>query len=454
MLMLEGKEMKTQEPSWTRALEVWGWSGELSAPWGRPAPWRRQEAELGEAEATVLQTEARRVGGPAPDPTAAPLRPGPAGRDTPGPSGVGTSHSPALHPAHVTIRAPQEGLLTSPPSTSSDTRAPRGRNCRTRLQNLSPSERSGPGKEPRLPGPCPRELSGTPRRVTSAGANHSEVTEFIPVGLPGSLGLHVCPLVVPLLAYLLPVTESLLAVAQLSFLEVRYISVTVPKMPLSLAAPEFCRISFAGCMVQLYFFLALACSGCALLGVMAYDRHVAICSLRRYPAIVSPGLCSLLAAGPWLSGFTTSTGKVFFIPRLGYCGPNVMNHFFCDVSPLLNLACSDVSLAELVDFLLALLMLLGPLPLTRTLSAAGRHEAFSTCASHLAVVVVFYSASLFIYARPHAIYSFDLHKLVPVVHTVLTPLLNPIICCLRKREVKEALHTVVQRAAQALGTSS
>ncbi|KAB0401520.1 hypothetical protein E2I00_002210 [Balaenoptera physalus] len=170
---------------------------------------------------------------------------------------------------------------------------------------------------------------------------------------------------------------------------------------------------------------------------MAYDHHVAICSPRRYPAIVSLGLCSLLAAGPWLSGFTTSTGKVFFISRLGYCGPNVMNHFFCDMSPLLSLACSDMSLAEL-----------------RTPSAAGRHEAFSTCASHLAMVFVFYSASLFVYARPRAIYSFDLHKLVPVVYTVLTPLLNPIICCLRNREVKEALHTVVQRAAQALGTSS
>eukprot|EP00069_Balaena_mysticetus_P010575 bmy_20716T0 len=297
-------------------------------------------------------------------------------------------------------------------------------------------------------------VKGSVSVVTSAGANHSEVTEFIPVGFPGSLGLHVCLLVVPLLAYLLPVTESLLAIAvihaspalhkpvygflsKLSFLEVWYISVTVPKMLLSLAAPEFHRISFAGCVVQLYFFLALACSGCTLLGVMAYDRHVAICSPLRYPAIMSPSLCSLLAAGPWLSGFTISVGKVFFISRLGYCGPNVMNHFFCDVSPLLSLACSDVSLAEL-----------------RTLSAAGRHEAFSTCASHLAVVVVFYSASLFIYARPRAIYSFDLHKLVPVVYTALTPLLKPVIYCLRNREVKEALHAVVQRAAQALGTSS
>ncbi|KAB1271533.1 Olfactory receptor 226 [Camelus dromedarius] len=317
----------------------------------------------------------------------------------------------------------------------------------------------------------------------SAGGNHSEVTEFILVGFPGSLRLHVGLLVLFLPVYLLTVTENVLIIAvirvspllhkpmyvflgNLSFLEVWYVSVTVPKLLLSLVAPEFRRISFAGCMAQLYFFLALACTECALLGVMAYDRYVAICSPLRYPAIMSPRLCSLLATGSWLSGFAISVGKVFFISRLGYCGPNVMNHFFCDVSPLLNLACSDMSVAELVDFLLALLILLGPLLLTvssytaiisavlRIPSATGRHKAFSTCASHLAVVVIFYSASLFIYARPRAIYSFDLNKLVSVVYTVLTPLLNPIIYCLRNREVKEALHRVVQGAAQTLGASS
>ncbi|XP_037687568.1 olfactory receptor 226-like isoform X2 [Choloepus didactylus] len=309
--------------------------------------------------------------------------------------------------------------------------------------------------------------------------NHTEVTEFILVGFPGSLGLHACLLALFLLAYTLTLTENLLIIAviraspalhkpmyvflsHLSFLEVCYVSVTEPKMLLSLAAPEFRRISFAGCMAQLYFFLALACTECALLAAMAFDRYVAVCSPLRYPAIVGPRLCSLLAAASWCSGFAVSLGKVFFISRLGYCGPNVMNHFFCDVSPLLNLACSDMSTAELMDFLLALLILLGPLLLTassyaailrallRIPSAAGRQKAFSTCASHLAVVAIFYSASLFIYARPRAIYSFEYNKLVSVVYTVLTPLANPVIYCLRNQEVKEAL----RRAAQALGASS
>ncbi|KAM4851854.1 olfactory receptor 6B1-like [Thomomys bottae] len=316
-----------------------------------------------------------------------------------------------------------------------------------------------------------------------AQGNHSEVTEFVLMGFPGSLGLHLFLLVLFLLAYLLTVTENLVIVtvihtspalhkpmylflSNLSFLEVWYISVTVPKALLSLAAPRFCRISFSGCMAQLYFFLALACTECSLLGVMAYDRYVAVCNPLRYPTVMSPGLCGLLAAGSWLSGFTISLGKVFFISRLGYCGPNVMNHFFCDVSPLLNLACSDMSVAELVDFLLALLILLGPLLLTifsyaailGTVlcmpSAAGRRKAFSTCASHLAVVVIFYSASLFIYARPRAIYSFNYNKLVSVVYTVLTPLLNPIIYCLRNKEFRQALHRAWQRAAQAPGPPS
>ncbi|MBZ3883073.1 Olfactory receptor 226 [Sciurus carolinensis] len=316
-----------------------------------------------------------------------------------------------------------------------------------------------------------------------ARANRSEVAEFILVGFTGPVGLRLCLLLLFLLAYVLTVTENLVIIAvvrtstvlhkpmylflsNLSFLEVWYVSVTVPKMLLSLAAPEFRRISFTGCMAQLYFFLALACTECSLLGVMAYDRYVAVCNPLRYPALMSPGLCSLLAAGSWLSGFTISLGKVFFISRLGFCGPNVMNHFFCDVSPLLNLACSDMSVAELVDFLLALLILLGPLLLTifsysailgavlRTPSRGGRQKAFSTCSSHLAVVVIFYSASLFIYARPRAIYSFNYNKLVSVVYTVLTPLLNPVIYCLRNQEVKRALHRVVQRAAQALGGTS
>ncbi|XP_007663089.2 olfactory receptor 226-like [Ornithorhynchus anatinus] len=311
----------------------------------------------------------------------------------------------------------------------------------------------------------------------SPKGNYTRVTEFILVGFPGSVGLRLSLFLLFLLAYLLTLSENLVIItlvqghrplrkpmyfflSLLSFLEIWYVSVTVPKMLAALLTLRARHISFLACMAQLYFFLGLACTECLLLAVMAYDRHVAVCHPLRYPAIMGPGLCLRLGAGSWLGGFAVSLGKTFFVSRLVYCGPDVLNHFFCDVSPLLNLACTDMSLAELVDFLLALVILLGPLLVSvfsyvsivaavlKIPSASGRKKAFSTCASHLAVVVIFYSASLFIYARPRALDSFDYNKSVSVVYTVLTPLLNPIIYCLRNQEVKDALKMMRKKATQ------
>ncbi|XP_015271173.1 PREDICTED: olfactory receptor 6B1-like [Gekko japonicus] len=297
-------------------------------------------------------------------------------------------------------------------------------------------------------------------------ANQSHVTEFILVGFPGSLKLQHSLFTVFLVAYTLTVMENLIVIVlicvniklhkpmyiflgNLSFLEIWYVSVTVPKM-LSGFATQKMDISFAGCMAQLYFFLALACTECALLTVMAYDRYVAICSPLRYPTIMSQEFCIRLAAGSWLSGFLVATGKTFFISRLSYCGPNIVNHFFCDVSPLLNLACTALSLAELIDFLLALLIIIGPLIVTitsyiciistvlRIPSAKGKQKAFSTCASHLFVVTVYFAATIFIYVRPRALTNVNANKLVSVVYTVVTPLLNPVIYCMRNQEFKDA----------------
>ena len=244
----------------------------------------------------------------------------------------------------------------------------------------------------------------------------------------------------------------------MSFLEIWYVTVTIPKMLAGFVGSKQGHgqlISFEGCMTQLCFFLGLGCTECVLLAVMAYDRYVAICHPLHYPVIVSGQLCVQLAAGSWAGGFGISMVKVFLISRLSYCGPNIINHFFCDVSPLLNLSCADMSTAELTDFVLAIFILLGPLSVTgasymaitsavmRIPSAAGRHKAFSTCASHLTVVVIFYAASIFIYARPKALSAFDTNKLVSVLYAVIVPLLNPIIYCLRNQEVKRALrHTL------------
>nr|XP_020670692.1 olfactory receptor 6A2-like [Pogona vitticeps] len=302
---------------------------------------------------------------------------------------------------------------------------------------------------------------------------------FLLVGFPGSLGLQMSLFILFLLMYVLTITENVVIIvliqvnvtlhkpmylflSHLSFLEICYVSVTVPKM-LTGFVTENKYISFAGCMGQLYFFLALACTESVLLAVMAYDRYAAICNPLRYPSIMRRELCIRLAVGSWISGFFIAMWKVFFISRLSYCRPNIINHFFCDVSPLLNLACTDMSLAELMDFLLALLIL--PVPLAVIIvsyifiisailhmpSAKGKQKAFSTCASHLLVVTIFYAASLFIYARPKALISFDSNKLISVMYTVLTPLLNPIIYCFRNQEFKVALRKALHGPSRHLG---
>nr|XP_011727927.1 olfactory receptor 6B1-like [Macaca nemestrina] len=295
--------------------------------------------------------------------------------------------------------------------------------------------------------------------------NQTRVTKFILVGFPGSLSVRAAMFLIFLVAYILTVAENVIIIllvqqnrplhkpmyfflANLSFLETWYISVTVPKLLFSFWSMNN-SISFTLCMIQLYFFIALMCTECVLLAAMAYDRYVAICRPLHYPTIMSHGLCFRLALGSWAIGFGISLAKIYFISHLSFCDPNVINHFFCDISPVLNLSCTDMSIAELVDFILALGVFLFPLFIT-VLSygcilatilrmPTGKQKAFSTCASHLVVVTIFYSAIIFMYARPRAIHAFNKNKIISIFYAIVTPSLNPFIYCLRNREVKEAL---------------
>ncbi|XP_032631462.2 olfactory receptor 6B1-like [Chelonoidis abingdonii] len=297
--------------------------------------------------------------------------------------------------------------------------------------------------------------------------NHTKVWKFILLGFPTILELQVLLFVVFLTVYLLTILQNMdiitlirtnhhlhkpmyFFLSHLSFLEVWYISVTVPKLLVNFLV-ENKSISFMSCMAQLYFFIALICTECILLAVMAYDGYVAICHPLCYSAIMSHQLCLQLAVGSWLAGFLISKLKVFFISQLLFCGPNVINHFFCDISPLLNLSCTDMMVAEIVDFIFALIILLIPLSITIASyvciigtilcipTAQGRWKAFSTCASHLTMVVIFFLATLFMYARPRRIHSFNVNKLVSVMYMIVTPMLNSFIYCLRNQEVKRAL---------------
>ncbi|XP_077169498.1 olfactory receptor 6P1-like [Paroedura picta] len=246
----------------------------------------------------------------------------------------------------------------------------------------------------------------------------------------------------------------------LSLLEIFYVSVTMPKLFSNLLLSEKV-ITLGGCLAQLYFFLSLASSECFLLATMAYDRYLAICCPLHYTSIMNHTTCMVLSLASWLGGFLASFPSVVMISHLQFCNKNIIRHFFCDLSPLLRLSCTDTSLIELLDFVAALAVLMTSLLVTGTSyisifctvakipSAKGKHKAFSTCVSHLTVVSMFYATTIFMYARPKAIGTFDLNKMLSILYTVVTPFLNPVIYSLRNREVRETITRAIHRRAVA-----
>ncbi|XP_006903034.1 PREDICTED: olfactory receptor 5-like [Elephantulus edwardii] len=303
-------------------------------------------------------------------------------------------------------------------------------------------------------------------------ANMTRVKEFILLGLSTRPEIRDVLFAVFLSLYLLTLLENALIIylicshselhkpmyfflGNLSCLEMCYVSVTMPSLLVGLWTGPY-HISFTACMTQLFFFIVLICTECTLLASMAYDRYVAICRPLHYPLLMRPQVCLALALSSWLGSLLVSVIKTTCFASLTYCGPNVLNQFFCDVSPMLNLSCTHVDLTELVDFISAIVIFCGTLlvalasysaigvTVLRMPSAAARRKAFSTCASHLVVVGIFYSAALFIYCRPSRIKSMDLNKVLSLIYTVVTPMCNPIIYCLRNKEVhavlKKALH--------------
>uniref|UniRef100_A0A8C3WH06 Olfactory receptor n=1 Tax=Catagonus wagneri TaxID=51154 RepID=A0A8C3WH06_9CETA len=297
--------------------------------------------------------------------------------------------------------------------------------------------------------------------------NTTRVQQFVLLGLSTRPEIRDVLFFVFLALYLLTLLENTLIIllicthpelhkpmyfflGNLSCLEMSYVSVTMPSLLVGLWTGPY-LISFTACMTQLFFFIVLICTECTLLASMAYDRYVAICRPLHYPLLMRSQVCLSLAMASWIGGLLVSVAKTTCIASLSYCGPNVLNQFFCDVSPLLNLSCTHVALTELVDFVSAIVIFCGTLlvalasysaigvTVLRMPSAATRRKAFSTCASHLVVVGIFYSAALFIYCRPSRIESMDLNKVLSVIYTVATPLCNPVIYCLRNKDVHAAL---------------
>uniref|UniRef100_A0A8C8VFZ1 Olfactory receptor n=1 Tax=Pelusios castaneus TaxID=367368 RepID=A0A8C8VFZ1_9SAUR len=232
----------------------------------------------------------------------------------------------------------------------------------------------------------------------------------------------------------------------LSFLDLSYISVTLPKMLANLLSDNK-TISFASCAVQMFFFLFFGITGCFLLACMAFDRYSAICNPLRYTVIMNKRpICSQLVIGAYICGSMNSMVQTSFTFSLHFCGSKKIDHFFCDVPPLLKLSCTDTYINQMVMFALssliigttALIILISYAyiicAVLQTRSVAGRHKTFSTCTSHIMVVSIFYGTLAFMYVQPSWLASPD-----KILYTVFTPLINPLIYSLRNKEVKEAL---------------
>ncbi|XP_077317154.1 olfactory receptor 6B1-like [Lithobates pipiens] len=245
--------------------------------------------------------------------------------------------------------------------------------------------------------------------------------------------------------------------SHLAALEMCYISVTVPKMVHSSVTGNS-SISFVACLTQLYFFGSLGSTECFLLAIMAYDRFLAVCKPLHYHSLMTSKICTCLVSCCWSSGFISTMSSILFISALQFCGPDHIQHFFCDITPLLRLSCTNVHHTELFIFLLASLILVGSCIITllsyfRILttvlaisSGIARKKARSTFTSHLTVVTVYYSTMIFVYVRPTTSGFSGFNKILAVLYTILTPLLNPFIYSLRNKEVQAALKKFKNRA--------
>ncbi|XP_062962754.1 olfactory receptor 2A5-like [Cynocephalus volans] len=296
--------------------------------------------------------------------------------------------------------------------------------------------------------------------------NHSSVTEFILLGFSRNPKTNRILFFLFLFLYLFTVLGNGLIVTLikvdarlhtpmyfflsiLSLLDLSYATTTVPQM-LVLLVSKHKTISYVGCVVQMYIFLTLGITETWIFVAMAYDRYVAICYPLHYRVQMSQTLCVFLVVSSALCGLTCALVYTVFAMNLPYCGPNEINHFFCEIPAVLKLACADTSLNDQVDFILGFILLLIPLSLIlasyirifmailRIRSTQGWSKAFSTFASHVTVVTVFCIPCMVMYMRPDSEASPDDDKKLALFYNVISAFLNPIVYSLRNKDVKRA----------------
>ncbi|XP_053555894.1 olfactory receptor 6M1-like [Bombina bombina] len=297
--------------------------------------------------------------------------------------------------------------------------------------------------------------------------NGSTVTNFILVALPLSFVSEIICFYLLFFIYLITLAGNSLIIviiwkshnlhipmyffiANLSFLEIWYTTTVLPKL-LAILSYGKREISFWGCLMQCYFYFVLGSVELLFLAVMSFDRYMAICYPLRYTNFMNPRFCLVLVLGSWVGGFGGTIMQTILIIKLPFCNGNHIDHFYCDVEPLLKLACTDISFIKSINLSLSSLIVLGSLvciivsysyiitAIHRLASSERKWKCFSTCASHLILVFIVYGSSLFLCMRSVRVSSMNLSQLSTVLTGVVTPLLNPFIYTLRNKQVKDEL---------------
>ncbi|XP_004708447.1 olfactory receptor 1052-like [Echinops telfairi] len=299
-----------------------------------------------------------------------------------------------------------------------------------------------------------------------AGCNHTGVKEFLLVGLTENPHLQIPLFFIFAFIYVITLlgngglvvlirlhtrlhTPMYFFLSNLSFCDICYTTAIAPKMLVNFLS-EHKSSTFSGCVLQSFFFAVYVTTEVILLSMMAYDRFVAIANPLLYTVIMTQRLCISMVLISYLGGLVNSLTHTIGLLKLDFCGPNIVNHYFCDIPPLLKLSCSDAHTNEMLLFLFSGFIALFTLiiiivsyvriitAIQRIRSTEGRHKAFSTCVSHLTAVILFYGSLTFSYIQPSSQYSLEQEKVSSVFYTLMIPILNPLIYSLRNKDVKDA----------------